>query len=222
MLNLTQLLAQRRSIASILDDLRIYFSFTVEKVNDCGSICRCRLYQVGGLGKVYRLHPSHVNGLNPMVSSINLSSTVSASIALLLSAGLLIASSGCSTLNMFSQPAVLPEEEPAPSKGMYQVEMSGSFHKSTVYQGEIDGPITVQTVLERSGAIDKFRGMDILIYRVVQETGQGLKMPVEYKYSQKMVSPEQDYAIHPNDRIVVSSRSNNALDRLVDSITPDQ
>ena len=157
-----------------------------------------------------------------MASRIKLSPTVSSTAALVLFAGLFVCLSGCSALNTFNKSDVLSAENSAPSKGIYQVEMSGSFHKSTVFQGEIDGPITVQTALERSGAIDKFRGMDILIYRVVQETGQGLKMPVEYKYSQKKVRPEQDYAIHPNDRIVVSSRSNNALDKLVDSINPGQ
>jgi hypothetical protein len=155
-----------------------------------------------------------------MVSRIKLSSTLSASTAALLCAGLLIASSGCSALNSINKSAVLAGENAAPSQGMYQVEMSGNFHKSTTFQGEIDGPITVQTALERSGATDKFRSMDIVVYRVVQETGQGLKMPVEYKAGKKMVSPDQDYAIHPNDRIVVSSQSSNALDKLVDSLNP--
>ena len=105
---------------------------------------------------------------------------------------------------------------------MYQVEMSGSFKKASVFQGEIDGPITVQTALERSGAISKFRGMDIMIYRVVKETNRGLKLPVDYQYSEKAVVSHQDYALHPNDRIVVTSMSNNALDKFVDALTGGQ
>ena len=100
--------------------------------------------------------------------------------------------------------------------------MGGSFKKASVFQGEIDGPITVQTALERSGAISKFRGMDIMIYRVVQETNRGLKLPVDYQYRERAVVSHQDYALHPNDRIVVTPTSNNALDKFVDTLTGGQ
>ncbi len=62
--------------------------------------------------------------------------------------------------------------------------------------------------------------MEIMVYRVVTETGRGLKMPVLFDRRKKMVAPEQDYAIHPNDRIVVQASTNTALDKLVDSLNP--
>ena len=98
--------------------------------------------------------------------------------------------------------------------------MSGGFSRSTTYQGELDGPVTVQTALQRSGAIEKFRSMDIMVYRVVEDSGRGLKMPVVYTPRKKSVLPEQDYALHPGDRVVIQSRTNNALDKLVDSLNP--
>ena len=96
--------------------------------------------------------------------------------------------------------------------------MKGNFSKESISRGVIDGPITVQTVLERSGAIEKFRNMEITIMRVVKESGHGLRLPVDYQGGKKAVRPEQDYAIHPNDRILIESRSNNAIDKIVESL----
>jgi hypothetical protein len=125
--------------------------------------------------------------------------------------------SGCSTLSNLNGPSQTPIA--APSAGTYQVELSGGFSKESVYKGTLDGPITVQTALERSGAIKKFRDMDVTILRVVEESGRGLRMPIEYLPGKKWVSPENDYAILPNDRILVESVSNNLIDIVVDSVT---
>jgi hypothetical protein len=133
--------------------------------------------------------------------------------------GLFVALSGCSTFNHSMNP-VLPVEEKAPSQGIYQVEMTGAFNKKAVFQGEIDGPLTVQSALERSGALDRFRNMDIEVYRVVKESNRGLKLNVSYDGRSKTVTPDYDYALHPNDRIVVTSKTNSALDKLVDSFNP--
>ena len=103
---------------------------------------------------------------------------------------------------------------------MYRVEMSGGFSSNEVFEGQIDGPITVQDALERSGATERYRSMDILVYRIVKETGRGLKMPVEYQSGGKTVMQEQNYALHPNDRIVISNRSLNAIDKVIDSLNP--
>lgn len=133
--------------------------------------------------------------------------------------GLLLAASGCSTLPQ-TQSQTLPTGATATtdSPGVYEVELRGNFGQTSRAQGVIDGPITVQTVLERSGAIKKFRNLDITILRVVQESGHGLKLPVDYQAGKKSVRPEQDYAIHPNDRILIEAVSNSAIDKIVDSV----
>lgn len=138
-------------------------------------------------------------------------------ICVLLSA--VLASSGCSTFSL-TQAQALPAgaAQAQKAQGVYEVHMKGGFSKETVSRGVIDGPITVQTVLERSGAIEKFRNMDITIMRVVKESGQGLKLPVDFQGGKDAVKPEQDYAIHPNDRIVIVSKSNSAIDKIVDSL----
>ena len=102
----------------------------------------------------------------------------------------------------------------------YRVEMSGGFSANEIYEGAIDGPLFVQDALQRSGAIERYRAMDILIYRIVKESGKGLKLPVEYDSSGKTVMQNQNYALHPNDRIVVTNRSKNVIDKLIDSLNP--
>lgn len=156
---------------------------------------------------------------NAYQSPRSLPSRFSAVLAGLLCSGILMTISGCAVFHPAVDPATIPAApETKPIAGLYQVEMQTTFGKGKVYQGEIDGPITVQTVLERSGAIEKFRGMDIVLMRVVKESGVGLKMPVDYEIGDKSVRPEHDYAIHPNDRIIISSRSNNPLDKFVDAM----
>jgi hypothetical protein len=59
-----------------------------------------------------------------------------------------------------------------------------------------------------------------MIYRIVEESGRGLKLPVEYNSGEKAVMQNQNYALHPNDRIVVTNRSNNAIDKIIDSFNP--
>jgi len=133
--------------------------------------------------------------------------------------GAVLASSGCSSLpttQTQALPTGAPQGQAAPA--FYEVHMKGSFSKATSSRGVIDGPITVQTVLERSGAIDKFRNMEITLMRVVKETGQGLKLPIDFQAGKNSIRPEQDYAIHPNDQILIVSKSNSAIDKVFDSI----
>ena len=102
----------------------------------------------------------------------------------------------------------------------YRVEMSGGFSPGEIYEGQIDGPLFVQDALERSGATERYRSMDILIYRIVKDSGKGLKLPVEYESSGKSVTHNQNYALHPDDRIVVTQRSQNLIDKFIDSVNP--
>ncbi len=69
--------------------------------------------------------------------------------------------------------------ENAAARDTYRVEMSGAF-KSEALTFPLDGNTTVQTALEQSGAIKRFRHMDVMVYRIVEETGRPLKMFVDY------------------------------------------
>jgi hypothetical protein len=145
--------------------------------------------------------------------------------SLLLFTGLItMSSTGC----VISQAGSVAETEAqipvehteATNAAAYRVEMSGGFNAGETYEGQLHGPLFVQDALERSGATKRYRSMDILIYRIVEETGRGLKLPVEYNSGKKSVMQNQNYALHPNDRIVVTNRSHNAIDKIIDSINP--
>jgi hypothetical protein len=138
------------------------------------------------------------------------------------SAGLIIAVvciSGCASLPSLQRQAESIPENVGSTQELYRVEMQRDFQEPLMYTDEIDSESTVQTALERSGAIKKYRDMEIMILRVVKETGRGLRMPVNYVPRKKSVSPEQNYAIHPGDRILVKPKSSNVLDKIVDSFS---
>jgi hypothetical protein len=103
------------------------------------------------------------------------------------------------------------------SQGTYRVEMGNMFGSPSIYEGQIDGPITVQTALQKSGAVNRYRNMDISVLRIVEETGRPIKMVVDYQPSKKSVRPEQDYAILPGDRIIIQPQQNGMLERLTSS-----
>ena len=129
--------------------------------------------------------------------------------------GWTVASSGCASLPTLGSKSVPTSNKN--SVGQYRVEMSGGFGGASVYDGTLDGPHTVQTALEQSGAIKKYRNMNVTIWRVVEETGQPLKMATRYEPRKKAITPDQDYALMPGDRIVVEMTSNSLIDKMVDS-----
>lgn len=124
--------------------------------------------------------------------------------------------SGCSTLSTKIKPPVEsnipPVEEPAP----YYVEMHPIIGKVKLFEGQISQPITVQNALQESGAFKMTNAMTVDLHRQLPNGGV-LKLPVEFK-KHRQVMYEQDYALHPHDRIIVQAKSNSPLDKLVDQV----
>ena len=110
-------------------------------------------------------------------------------------------STGCASFANFG--AGRERKDSGNSGQHYQVEMSNMVGMPTVYEGQLEKDMTVQGALERSGAIRRYRKMDVSVLRVVEGSGQPLKMVVQYNPGKKMVSPEQDYALLPGDRVIV-------------------
>jgi hypothetical protein len=111
----------------------------------------------------------------------------------------------------------VPVANAKPSAGQYRVEMNSTFGKPKAYVGSLQGNITVQDALEQSGAVKKFRSMDVEVLRVVDtaDTGaRGLRMKVNYDTSDKSVMPEQNYALLNGDRIIVSPRSTGPINKI--------
>jgi hypothetical protein len=131
-------------------------------------------------------------------------------------AATVILSAGCSALPMVSSAGSIADEAAA-SAGQYQVRME-TFGGAKTYQGTIDGPITIQTALERSGAIKKYRNMNVELFRKVEGAYQPLKMPAIYDAGNKMVRPETDYGLLAGDSILVTTQSKNPLGKLMGTL----
>lgn len=144
------------------------------------------------------------------------------SIASLLALSLMFISlTGCQSLpegmmNMDSKTIAAPTAGQA-SKGQYRVEVSGPMAKPRAQMGTITNQTTVQSALDASGALAKFRGADITVLRKTED-GRGLKMPVELQPGKKAVKFEQDYALHHGDRVIVTGKNGSMLDKVVTSL----
>lgn len=96
--------------------------------------------------------------------------------------------------------------------------MHSALGKKTAVLGSIVGDMTVQDALESSGAMKKYRAMDIEVLRVVDtaDTGRrGLRMKVMYVPSEKSIIAEQNYALHDGDRIVITPVSNDPMSKVI-------
>ena len=108
---------------------------------------------------------------------------------------------GCSAMTPPPPPA--SPSSPA-SNASYKVIFGTNEGKvPEIYDGQLDGNLTVQDALVASGAISKYgKGMTVDLARRL-ETGRVLKMPVNYDNKTASVMEEQNYAIHAGDEILV-------------------
>ena len=136
---------------------------------------------------------------------------------------MLAASTGCSTFGPMSADRDLPTANSpvGAENGGYSVYMDGMKNRDPFHgmvSRDMNNPTTVQMALQQSGAIKNFKGMHIDVVRTVAESGQQLKMPVEYVIREKAVRMEQDYTLHPGDVIMIRAKSSTAMDQMLDSI----
>lgn len=140
---------------------------------------------------------------------------------LLAIATLCMMSTGCSTVSsLTSKPLPVDGNASAAAPlGTYAVEMHPTFGGPKRYEGQLAAGATVSDALAKSGAVKKFRGMDVEILRKVEKDGRtrGLRMPVKYDTRLRGPSPEQDYALLDGDRLVVKPNDGGSIVRLITS-----
>jgi len=87
---------------------------------------------------------------------------------------------------------------------------------------QLDKPMTVQTALEESDAINNFRRLHVRVLRmgVSPDTGKNVlqTMTCEYNGPKKKVSFLTDFELKPNDRIVCEEDTTTAFDDMMESI----
>lgn len=122
-------------------------------------------------------------------------------------AGAVIVMAGCQQLKPMSDERIPLKDSNEAAIPMFRVEMMNTFGGAAVYTGRLEGAPTVQSALEDSGALRRYRSMQIDLFRVVPDKKTVLRLPVGMQPGKRMVRIEQDYALKAGDRIVVRGRS---------------
>ncbi len=127
-------------------------------------------------------------------------------------------STGCSTLPVNSNANQIVDAV-NPDVAQYQVKMESTFGGAKVYQGKLEGPMTIQDALEQSGAIKKLRNMDIDLFRKVDGSYRPLQMSAIYDAGGKTVRPETNYGLRPGDSILVGPKTENSFSKIMGTFT---
>ncbi len=94
--------------------------------------------------------------------------------------------------------------------------------KPVVMEMPVTEGATVQTALEHSKATRKFRRMDIHVLRPPQVRGnspaEAQKMTAKFDRRHREVEIDHDYALYPNDRVVIEEDQSTMVDDMFQSI----
>lgn len=128
--------------------------------------------------------------------------------------------SGCASLSPFGNNQIpLTEEQ---STEQCTVRITSKFGQTRVETMQLGDQMTIQTVLESTGAIADFRNMEVNIFRTVNANGEMLRLPVKYDVSLNHAVQECNYAIHPGDVITIRPKSNTSFDKFVKTVFGQQ
>ena len=136
-----------------------------------------------------------------------------ASQLLLLAFTLLVATTGC---HLISPPSDAKFQEITGGQGStYTVLLKGSKPEArAIQQG-----MTVQDVLEQSGATKRWKRLRVLVKRVIPGKQMRHRLEVDYDVNERRVPFEQDYAILPNDIILVAPDQTSQFAKTVDKLS---
>ena len=142
---------------------------------------------------------------------------------------LLIATVGCGTLQLpaafegfvpVSKSGVTDgKDKPVEkTKGTFEVLMKSRFGKNRKSTQTLESTVLLQDVLKASGAIKRYRAMDITIYRPVKGSPVPLQMQCDYDSSKDSVSEAENYEIYPGDQILIEEVSGSVIGKLINEI----
>lgn len=140
--------------------------------------------------------------------------------ACLLTASLVaLLSTGCASLDLGSMgflgkaPPTRPQLDP--NSPTFFVELHGGAGKPRRATMPLTKPTLVSDVLAQLNGNRPFARYDTYI---VRQTPNGeLKLPLQWKNERNvMLNPASDYAIHPNDRLILAENGNTYMDDVID------
>jgi hypothetical protein len=102
-----------------------------------------------------------------------------------------------------------PPDAPPPAK--FVVEIRPEKGKPQAVEKTLADQTFMQTALDQTGALKKFKRATIQVYRPLPSGGWH-KMDLEMDRESHRIPPEFDYAVLPGDRIIVTEDSSTFLD----------
>ena len=76
----------------------------------------------------------------------------------------------------------------------------------------------VQSALEQTGALDRFRREKIYVYRKQSEKSLYTKLTVPFDFAKGRVPPSSDYALRGGDRLVIVEDPSDFIDDVLNSL----
>jgi hypothetical protein len=113
--------------------------------------------------------------------------------------------------SLFSQPSSTNQ----PTIVMEVIPATGSPKRA---QLPLEGPLTIQEALMKAGVTREFRRMNIVLHRMLPG-GVSHKLDIEYDRRTRRVTDAYDYALRPQDRLVVTQDTSTTFDDMLDSVT---
>lgn len=141
---------------------------------------------------------------------------------------LLVLMAGCGSLKLpasfdgFSPvgKSEVESEKPEKTRGTYEVMMKPRYGKGSKATLPIKDTVLLQNVLESSGAVKKYKAMDITIYRPVKGSPVPLQMQCEYDAGNDSVSDAENYEIYPGDQVLLEEVANSKVGKLIGDLSP--
>jgi hypothetical protein len=132
--------------------------------------------------------------------------------------------SGCQTMNaeltsMFGdEPAIAAAPPPPADAPKFYVEFRDDGKKPVLVAIPLTDVVYIQQALEQTNAFKRYRRSKIELYRQLPQGG-GHKLPIEFNRAERKVPSGSDYALHPNDRLVVTEDPSNMIDDMMNSLS---
>jgi hypothetical protein len=128
---------------------------------------------------------------------------------------------GKSSLNL-SDPGQAELEQAERQAPTCTVVLKPGQGKPVVMEMPVTEGATVQTALEHSKATRKFRRMDIHVLRPAQVRGntpvEAQKMTAKFDRQHREVEIDHDYALYPNDRVMIEEDQSTMVDDMFQTI----
>ena len=129
---------------------------------------------------------------------------------------LVAVSCGCGSLQQRSaEPLATSTETSAVTDPTVVVELREGDDKREYLRAPLKQSMLVQDALKGSGAIHRFKRMDVVLVRSLPN-GEKLRLPVSFDASTRRVANEGNYALHGGDWLEVTEDTSTTFDRMIE------